>query len=160
MLGVVLAACGSPTPSSSATPPASASAAEASSTGASPSPTARPQLATADSRYGRIVVDVSGRTLYLFDIERDRQPRCYDACALNWPPLLAAGASTSDPRLEQALIATAERKNGSRQLTYNGHPLYYYVGDRSPGEIKCQAVIEFGGGWYVLDVKGNKITTP
>ena len=159
MVGLLLAACGSPTPSSSARPSPSTSVAETSPTGASPSPAARPQLATADSRYGRIVVDASRRTLYLFDIERDGQPRCYDACALNWPPLLAAGASTSDPRLDQTLIAVSERKDASRQLTYNGHPLYYYVGDRSPGEIKCQAVIEFGGGWYVLDVKGNKIAT-
>jgi len=91
------------------------------------------QLATAESRYGRILVDGSGRTVYLFDIERDPTPRCYDACAVSWPPLLATTAS--------------------------GHPLYYYVGDRNVGDIKCQAVIEFGGGWYVVDSRGNKITT-
>jgi len=44
------------------------------------------------------------------------------------------------------------------QLTYNGHPLYYYAGDHSAGEIKCQAVSEFGGGWYVIDAQGNKIS--
>ena len=126
---------------------------------ASSIPSGKPQLATADSRYGRIVVDGSARTLYLFDIERDAIPRCYDACAVNWPPMLATTASTSDQRLNAALIGVSKRKNGSRQLTYNGHPLYYYVGDRSAGEIKCQAVIEFGGGWYVIDTRGNKITT-
>ena len=45
-------------------------------------------------------------------------------------------------------------------MTYNGHPLYLYAGDRAPGEIKCQAVVEFGGGWFVVDAQGNKITTP
>jgi predicted lipoprotein with Yx(FWY)xxD motif len=159
MLGLLLAACGSASPSSVATPSAAGSAVGTSPPVASPVPSVKPQLATADSRYGRIVVDGSGRTLYMFDIERGATPRCYEACALNWPPLLGTTTSTSDPRLNQALIAVASRKDGSRQLAYNGHPLYYYVGDRSPGEIKCQAVIEFGGGWYVIDSRGNKITT-
>ena len=77
----------------------------------------------------------------------------------NWPPLLATTQSTSDPLLNQTSIGVSQRNNGAQQLTYNGHPLYYYVGDRNPGEIKCQAVIEFGGGWYVVDSQGNKITT-
>jgi len=104
-------------------------------------------------------VDGSGRTLYLFDIERDRVPRCYGACAVNWPPFLAATASTSDPNLSQTLIATSARNDGSQQVTYNGHPLYYYVGDHSAGQILCQAVVEFGGGWFVIDTRGNKIGT-
>ncbi len=62
--------------------------------------------------------------------------------------------------LNQELIRTAARSDGSPQLVYNGHPLYYYAGDGAPGEIKCQAVIEFGGGWYVIDAAGNKIATP
>jgi len=157
-LGVFVMACGSPAPSS-ITPSPSGSPAATSPTAASPTPSATAQLATAESRYGRILVDSSGRTLYLFDIERDPTPRCYDACAVSWPPLLATTSSTSDPRLNQTLIAVSQRNNGSQQLTYNGHPLYHYVGDHDPGEIKCQAVIEFGGGWYVVDSQGNKITT-
>ena len=73
--------------------------------------------------------------------------------------MLATTQSTSDPLLNQTSIGVSQRNNGAQQLTYNGHPLYYYVGDRNPGEIKCQAVIEFGGGWYVVDSQGNKITT-
>jgi predicted lipoprotein with Yx(FWY)xxD motif len=129
----------------------------ASPTAATPTPPPGRQLATSNTRYGRILVDDSGRTLYLFDIEPDGVPKCYDACAVNWPPFLAPTASTSDPNLSQALIATSHRNGGSRQVTYNGHPLYYYSGDGSAGDIKCQAVTEFGGGWYVVDVKGNKI---
>jgi hypothetical protein len=45
------------------------------------------------------------------------------------------------------------------QVAYNGHSLYLYAGDRSPGEIKCQAVVEYGGGWFVVDTQGNKVTT-
>jgi predicted lipoprotein with Yx(FWY)xxD motif len=157
-LGILLIACGAPAPQASATPTSSASAVPTSPPVISASPSIKAQLATASSRYGRIIVDASGRTLYLFDIERDGVPRCYDACAVNWPPLLATTAATSDPRLNQALITVSARRDGSRQLTYNGHSLYYYVGDRSAGEIKCQAVIEFGGFWYVIDTRGNKIT--
>jgi predicted lipoprotein with Yx(FWY)xxD motif len=117
-------------------------------------------LSVASSRYGKIIVDGSGRTLYLFDIERDHMPLCKAACAVAWPPLLAAGAAASAPELDQALIATVVRNDGALQLAYNGHPLYYYAGDHAAGEIKCQAVIEFGGGWYVMDSQGNKISTP
>ncbi len=159
MVGVFLTSCGSPAPSSSATPPQTGTAIATRPTAASSAPSAMAQLATAESRYGRILVDGSGRTLYLFDIERDPTPRCYDACAVSWPPLLATTASTTDPLLNQTSIAVSPRKNDSQQLTYNGHPLYYYVGDRNVGDIKCQAVIEFGGGWYVVDSRGNKITT-
>ncbi len=157
--GLLVLGCGSAAPSTSAIP--STSAVVTSPTATAPSPTP-PQatLAVAGSRYGQIIVDGSGRTLYLFDIERDLMPRCYGACAVAWPPLIASDVSPSGTALEKALIATSARSDGSRQVTYNGHPLYYYVGDRSAGEIKCQAVVEFGGGWYVLDSKGNKISAP
>lgn len=117
-------------------------------------------LSVANSRYGKIIVDGSGRTLYLFDIERDHMPACNSACAIAWPPLLAPAGVATSLELDQALIATAVRNDGSLQLAYNGHPLYYYAGDHSAGEIKCQAVIEFGGGWYVIDAQGSKISTP
>jgi predicted lipoprotein with Yx(FWY)xxD motif len=73
---------------------------------------------------------------------------------------LTSSAPIAGQDLSQSLIATAKRTDGSTQVTYNGHLLYYYVGDRSPGEIKCQAAVEYGGGWYVLDLHGNKISTP
>jgi predicted lipoprotein with Yx(FWY)xxD motif len=155
-VAVMLAGCGTAETSPAATP--SASVAASPTTSASSSPPVKPQLSTANSRYGRIIVDGSGRTLYLFDAEGDRTPKCYDACAASWPPQLATTASTSDPRLIQSMIGVSARRDGSRQLSYNGHPLYYYVGDRSPGQILCQAVFEFGGGWYVIDPGGNKIT--
>lgn len=114
----------------------------------------------ANSRYGKIIVDGAGHTLYLFDLERGPKPVCDGACAVAWPPLLAAVATASVAELDPARITTTLRKDGASQVAYNGHPLYYYAGDRAPGEIKCQAVVEFGGGWYVIDTRGNKISTP
>lgn len=157
-LGVLLVACGSPATSVPASPSLSAPAAV---TTPSPLPSSQPaSLSVASSRYGKIIVDSSGRTLYLFDAERTTEPRCYGPCAAAWPPLSTTTAPVSGSDLSQALIATAPRSDGSLQVTYKGHPLYYYVGDRAPGEIKCQAVFEYGGGWYVLDAQGNKISTP
>lgn len=157
-LGVLLVACGSPATSVPASPSLSAPAAV---TTPSPLPSSQPaSLSIASSRYGKIIVDSSGRTLYLFDAERSTEPKCYGPCAAAWPPLSTATAPVSGSDLSQGLIATALRSDGSLQVTYNGHPLYYYVGDRAPGEIKCQAVFEYGGGWYVLDAQGNKISAP
>lgn len=87
-------------------------------------------------------------------------PKCYGPCAAAWPPLLTTRAPLSGPDLSQQLIAVATRSDGTMQVVYNGHPLYYYAGDHAAGEIKCQAVSEYGGGWYVLDAHGNEISTP
>jgi predicted lipoprotein with Yx(FWY)xxD motif len=124
------------------------------------SPTPPDTLSVASSRYGEIIVDGQGRTLYLFDAERSATPKCYGACAAAWPPLLIATSPVAGRGLSQALIATVARNDGATQVTYKGHGLYLYAGDRSPGEIKCQAVVEYGGGWFVVDTQGNKVTTP
>jgi predicted lipoprotein with Yx(FWY)xxD motif len=158
---VVIAACGSSQAAAQPSSPPSATAATAATT---PAPTATPSAAppptitVAGSRYGQILVDAAGRTLYLFDAETGPQPRCYDACAKAWPPFLTAGDPVAGPSLMPDRLGTATRRDGSQQLTYGGHPLYYYEGDHAPGEILCQAVIEYGGGWYVVDPQGNKIT--
>src|SRR5438046_4641284 len=144
MVGVFLPSCRSPAPSSPATPPQTGTAIATRPTAASSAPSAMAQLATAESRYGRILVDGSGRTVYLFDIERDPTPRCYDACAVSWPPLLATTASTTDPPLHQTSIAVSPRTNDSQQLTYSAHPLYYYVTHRNVADTKWHDANEFG----------------
>jgi predicted lipoprotein with Yx(FWY)xxD motif len=156
--GLFLIACGSPT--GSAATPSPTSAASTPTQSATPIPSPPETLTVAASRYGRIIVDRQGRTLYLFNSEDSTTPKCYAACAAAWPPLLLTLSPVAGGGLSQALIATVARSDGSTQVTYNGHPLYFYAGDRAPGEIKCQAVVEFGGGWFVVDAQGNKITTP
>jgi len=154
-LNCLLFACGAPQPVAvGSNSPSTAPGA----TQLSPTPSAKPVLKVAGSRYGDIIVDGGGRALYLFDIEREPVARCYDACASAWPPMRAASSSLVAGELDQSLFATIARTDGSRQVTYNRHPLYYYAGDRGPGEIKCQAVFEYGGGWYVVDPRGTKIT--
>ena len=112
-----------------------------------------------DSRFGQIIVDGDGRALYLFTADKTSESTCYDACAKAWPPFL--GDKTTSPAamhaVNAALIGTTTRKDAAIQVTYGGHPLYYYEGEKA-GEVKCQGVVNFGGTWYVVDETGKAIT--
>jgi predicted lipoprotein with Yx(FWY)xxD motif len=112
-------------------------------------------LRSSDSRYGRILVDGNGRTLYLFTREPTAKSRCYGDCARAWPPFLTSGDPRAGKGVNGRFVGTTRRRNGKRQVTYNGHPLYYYVTDRRPGEITCQNVVEFGGTWRVVNPGGR-----
>ena len=112
------------------------------------------------SRYGQVLVDGQGRALYLFAADKTTESTCYDACAAAWPPQLADKGTTVGAMhgATGSLTGTTTRKDGTLQVTYNGHPLYYFTGDKNPGEITCQAVVNFGAAWYVVDPNGNAIT--
>jgi predicted lipoprotein with Yx(FWY)xxD motif len=110
------------------------------------------------TRYGRILVDGSGRALYLFTRENSAKPRCYGGCAAAWPVFHARGKVHAGSGADAALIGTTRRRDGRRQVTYAGHPLYYYVTDRKPGQVTCQDVVEFGGTWLVVAPSGRAIT--
>lgn len=107
------------------------------------------------SRFGRVIFDGGGRALYLFTRERTARPRCYGPCAVAWPPLLVTRAPRAGAGARSALIGTTRRRDGTRQATYRGHPLYYYVDDREPGQILCHDVVEFGGTWLVVTPRGT-----
>jgi predicted lipoprotein with Yx(FWY)xxD motif len=112
----------------------------------------------ANSRFGRILVDGRGHTLYLFTRDRgaDRS-RCYGSCAAAWPPLYTKGKPRAASGASASRLGTTRRRDGRTQVTYNGHPLYYYVGEDEPGEILCQGVDEFGGLWLVTSPEGKAI---
>ncbi len=115
-------------------------------------------LTVRSTRYGRILFDGRGRALYAFT--RDRRggrSRCYGACAKAWPVYFAKGRALAGKGVRQSLIGTTRRRDGRRQITYNGRPLYYYVGDKSPGQILCQNVNEFGGTWLVVHPNGQLV---
>ena len=109
------------------------------------------------SAYGPMLFDGRGRALYLFTRDRGPRSRCYGACARAWPPLMAAGAPGAAGRADAALVGTTARRGGGRQVAYAGHPLYRYVGDRRPGQVTCQDVLEFGGTWLVVAPGGDAI---
>jgi predicted lipoprotein with Yx(FWY)xxD motif len=108
-------------------------------------------------RYGRYLTDGAGRTLYLFTRERGSASRCYGACARAWPPLLTRGRPDAGGGARSSLLGTTRRRDGSRQVTYGGHPVYYYFRERRAGQIFCQNVVEFGGTWLLVGPRGSAI---
>lgn len=117
-------------------------------------------LDVASSRFGQVLVDSQGRALYLFAADTTTVSTCYGACAVAWPPFRAEKGATVEAMhgVSATLVGTTTRTDSTVQVTYNGHPLYYYDGDKNPGEIKCQGAVNFGGAWYVVDPQGNAIT--
>lgn len=115
---------------------------------------ARPSLTVRSSTFGRIVFDSRGFALYAFTRDPRGRTTCYGDCARAWPPYLVKGPLRAGPGTKRSLLGTTVRRDGSRQLTYAGRPLYYYVGDRAPGVVLCQNVEEFGGLWLVVQPGG------
>lgn len=115
-------------------------------------------VGVADSGLGKILVDSQGRTLYLFQKDSGTTSACTGACASAWPPLRASGEPTVGSGANASLVATTTRSDGNPQVTYNGHPLYRYVGDKNPGDTSGQGLTAFGGGWFALTAAGNQVS--
>src|SRR3979490_3444655 len=134
-----------------------ATAARAPSKTTSTSPTS---VGTGKTALGTILVDSQGRTLYLFTHDSGTTSMCSGPCATAWPPLLATGAATATSGANAALVGTSKRADGTTQVTYNGHPLYRFVKDRTAGETNGQGVTAFGGSWFALTVAGTHAGDP
>ena len=107
---------------------------------------------------GKTLVDGNGRTLYLFEGDRAGVSTLSAAGAAVWPRFASAGPVRAENGAQAALIGTTTSPTGVKQVTYEGHPLYYYVGDSTPGSTRGQGLNEFGALWYVLGASGNAIT--
>ena len=115
-------------------------------------------LGVASTDLGKILVDSKARTLYLFKGDSGSMSACTGACAADWPPLLANGSPTAGDGAKSALLATTKRPDGGSQLTYQGHPLYRYLGDSKPGDTNGQGLSAFGAGWYALSANGAQVS--
>jgi predicted lipoprotein with Yx(FWY)xxD motif len=131
------------------------------STNPSPSPAAAgTKVAVANNgKLGQILVDDKGMTLYLFVKDTGTSSTCYDQCAQFWPPLLTTGAPQAGTGANQSLLGTTTRTDGKVEVTYAGHPLYYFLKDKAPGDITGQGVNGFGDLWWVLTPTGAANTT-
>ncbi len=130
--------------------------------GKKPSASARQRgqvaVRVARTAYGRALVDRRGFALYQFTHDAPSTSRCFGACAAAWPPYLTRAApSAAAAGADARLLGSVRRPDGRLQVTYARHPLYYYVGDRHPGEVRCQAVLEYGGTWNVVAPDGHAI---
>jgi predicted lipoprotein with Yx(FWY)xxD motif len=114
-------------------------------------------VAVAKSRLGSILVDSRGITLYDFVKDKRGTSSCYGACAALWPPLITKGKPHAGHGVRASLLGTTRRKDGKLEVTYNHHPLYYYVSDRKPGQTTGQRLNQFGGLWWVLSPSGKEI---
>ena len=119
---------------------------------------ARPgtEIVAADSQYGSILFNADDQAIYLFDKESSPRSECYGACAAAWPPVLTEGEPQAGSGVDQKLLGTTKRDDGTTQVTYAGKPLYYYVDD-PPGQVLCHNVEEFGGLWLVVEPSGAAV---
>ena len=108
------------------------------------------------SQFGRILGDAKGQAFYLFAREKGSKSRCYGACAKAWPPVITKGTPRAGKGARNGLLGTTKRRDGKVQVTYRGHPLYYYEDD-SPGRVLCHNVNEFGGLWLVVKASGAPV---
>ena len=112
----------------------------------------------ANSDLGKILVDSRGRTLYLFTKDTGSTSTCTGACAAAWPPLVADGATTAGNGAQASMLGTTKRSDNTVQVTYNGHPLYLFAKDQSPGDTNGEGVSAFGGSWFAVSPAGNRIS--
>ena len=165
--GLLLAGCGSDsgaesppaaTPSSPALPSSPQPSPSVSSTSPSKPPTspapAGSGVKTAASDFGMILFDSTGQAIYLFDKEKSATSACYDACAEAWPPVLTKGPPNALGAVQQSLLGTTKRTDGTTQVTYGGHPLYFYAHE-AKNEVKCHNIEGFGGLWLAVTTAGK-----
>jgi len=147
---VLATACSSGGASSS--PSSSASSAAAGSSSAM----------TVDVQTGKgksFLTDGSGRSLYLFASDTKTKSTCSGACATAWPPLIAKGAPTAGTGANPSELGTITRSDGTKQVSYDGHPLYYFSGDQAAGQTNGEGINGFGALWYLVAPSGKQVTS-
>jgi predicted lipoprotein with Yx(FWY)xxD motif len=140
---------------------AAACGGSSSNAASSPSVSAAPAAATIavanNSKLGPILVDGSGMTVYLFVADTGTSSTCYSSCAAVWPPVLTTGAPVAGSGANMSLLGTTTRTDGKVEVTYAGHPLYYFVQDKVAGDATGQGVDGFGGLWWVMSASGAAV---
>jgi len=116
--------------------------------------TASVTVTTAGSDFGQVLFDSTGQAIYLFDKETSAVPDCYGDCAVAWSPVLTEGAPAAGAGTMSDLLGTTPRTDGSVQVTYAGHPLYYYAHE-GKNVVTCHNVNEFGGLWLAVTPIGQ-----
>ncbi len=150
-IGLLAAACSkSSTPSTSASTTASSSSSGAGGM----------SIGTASASLGTFLVGPDGKSLYLFEADTSARSTCSGACAQSWPPITTDGPPVAGSGVMQSLLSTSSRGDGTMQVVYNGHPLYYFAGDTKAGDTNGEGLDAFGAGWDVVNPMGNKIEKP
>ena len=146
LVALAVAACGGGSSAAAPTTPKASSGASAT-------------VGPTSSSLGSIRVNSGGRTLYLFKADSGGKSVCSGTCVSAWPPLLASAKSTAGTGLTASKLGTITRSDGTQQVTYNGRPLYLFVKDQKPGDVKGQGVTAFGGAWFALTPSGSQVSS-
>ena len=154
-MALLAAACGS----SSSTPSATSAGASASATPAAASSGGGTVITTSSGSAGSFLTNSSGRAIYLWVKDGKNSSACSGACAGAWPPVTATGTVTASGGAVAADLGTITRSDGTKQVTYDGHPLYYYVGDSAAGQVTGQGSDSFGAKWWLVAPSGSAITS-
>jgi predicted lipoprotein with Yx(FWY)xxD motif len=112
------------------------------------------------TQLGGTLADAQGRTLYLFQGDKPNRSTLSSAGQAVWPPFTSATRPQALNGVMAGSVSTIKGPGGAFQITYNGHPLYYYVGDRGPGQTHGQGLNQFGALWYVLNANGRAVMSP
>ncbi len=158
---LIVAGCGSAASSSSSTTAAAAAPAPTSSASATTSAVAATtgvMVKTAKGSGGTYLAGPNGRALYLWVADTGDRSSCSGACAQEWPPLLTKSKPTAGTGVNASDLGTTMRSDGTEQVTYKGHPLYYFVADTSAGSTKGQGSDSFGAKWWLVAPSGTAIT--
>lgn len=116
-------------------------------------------ITTKTSSGGSFLTNGAGRAVYLFMADSSGKSACDGACASAWPPVIASGQPTATGGAQASDLSTITRSDGTKQVTYGGHPLYYFVGDTGPGTDKGQGIDGFGAKWWLVAPSGSSITS-
>jgi predicted lipoprotein with Yx(FWY)xxD motif len=154
---VLVAACSSAA-SSSTGAAAPASPAGASSPSSSAGASGGTVIKTASTSAGNVLTNGSGRAVYLWVKDTGDMSNCNGACAGAWPPVTTTGAATASGAAKASDLGTITRSDGSKQVTYDGHPLYYFSGDSGPGTDTGQGSDGFGAKWWLVAPTGSDVT--
>jgi predicted lipoprotein with Yx(FWY)xxD motif len=149
---VLAAACSSGTHGSPATP---ASPGASAAGGGSSASTVDVHTSNGTS----FLTDSAGRSLYLWTPDTTTKSMCSGACAAAWPPLTVTGTATAGAGATASDLATISRSDGTKQVSYDGHPLYYFAGDSGAGQTNGEGVNGFGAPWYLVAPSGQQITS-
>lgn len=147
--GALLTACGSAANPNNSTFPTTA-----------PTSHVQSSLSSVSSKYGRILASSSGYVYYVFQIDAPGKSACFSSCAAVWPPVTTMNSNIPiSGGVHKSLVSVFTRPGGTKQIEYNGHPLYTYEGDTGPKLTNGQGVNSYGGYWYVINTAGKPIVT-
>jgi len=116
-------------------------------------------IMTKSGSAGTYLTDGSGRSVYLWVKDPMGKSVCDGACAGAWPPVTTTGSVTASGSAMASALSTFTRSDGTKQVLYDGHALYYFVGDTSPGATKGQGLNGFGAKWWLVAPSGSGITS-